>query len=230
MTPSVFWAVSATIAHMPWQPAAAKAFRSAWIPAPPPESEPAIVRQRGTKALPSPVRAGSGSTGVFSAPMRGTPVRAKASTAPMARRAPRLGRAARRARSSRTSARSPPERAAPPRFPDELDPRVPDALAAAGIDRLYAHQADAWDAARAASTSSSRPGRRAARRSPSTSPSSTRSRATRSPRALPLPDEGARAGPGARARRRSGCRASAGDLRRRHRARAALADPQAGRT
>jgi hypothetical protein len=28
--------------------------RSAWIPAPPPESEPAIVMQRGTNALPSP--------------------------------------------------------------------------------------------------------------------------------------------------------------------------------
>src|SRR5262249_25170181 len=34
---------------MPKQPARAKAFRSAWIPAPPPESEPAIVRQRGTR-------------------------------------------------------------------------------------------------------------------------------------------------------------------------------------
>jgi len=35
-------------------PAAANALRSAWIPAPPPESEPAIVRQRGIKSLPSP--------------------------------------------------------------------------------------------------------------------------------------------------------------------------------
>ena len=42
------WAVSATIALMPWQPSAANAFRSAWIPAPPPESEVAMVRQRGT--------------------------------------------------------------------------------------------------------------------------------------------------------------------------------------
>jgi hypothetical protein len=33
---------------MPWQPSAANAFRSAWIPAPPPESEVAIVRHRGT--------------------------------------------------------------------------------------------------------------------------------------------------------------------------------------
>ena len=46
-TPSVFCAVSATIALVPKQPAAANAFKSAWIPAPPPESEPAIVKQRG---------------------------------------------------------------------------------------------------------------------------------------------------------------------------------------
>src|SRR5436190_18528667 len=48
---------------MPWQPAAANAFRSAWMPAPPPESEPAIVRQRGTlipqNVTPSPVGRGS---------------------------------------------------------------------------------------------------------------------------------------------------------------------------
>ena len=54
VTSRVFCAVSATIADMPWAPAAANAFRSAWIPAPPPESEPAIVMQRGTNALPSP--------------------------------------------------------------------------------------------------------------------------------------------------------------------------------
>ena len=38
------------------------------MPAPPPESDPAIVRQRGTIQLPSPVLTGSGSTGVISAP------------------------------------------------------------------------------------------------------------------------------------------------------------------
>ena len=48
VTPVVFCAVSATIALIPWQPAAAKAFRSAWIPAPPPESEPAIVKHLAT--------------------------------------------------------------------------------------------------------------------------------------------------------------------------------------
>src|SRR5579875_3181754 len=42
-TPTVLYAVIAVIAVMPWTPHAANAFRSAWIPAPPPESEPAIV-------------------------------------------------------------------------------------------------------------------------------------------------------------------------------------------
>jgi hypothetical protein len=44
----VFCAVRATIAVVPKTPAAANAFRSAWMPAPPPESEPAMVRARGT--------------------------------------------------------------------------------------------------------------------------------------------------------------------------------------
>jgi hypothetical protein len=47
VTPTVFCAVSATIADVPWTPAAAKAFRSAWMPAPPPESDPAIVNALG---------------------------------------------------------------------------------------------------------------------------------------------------------------------------------------
>ena len=48
MTAAVLCAVSATITLMPWQPAAANAFRSAWMPAPPPESDVAIVSARGT--------------------------------------------------------------------------------------------------------------------------------------------------------------------------------------
>ena len=32
-------------------------------------------------------------------------------------------------------------------LPQELDPRVRDALAAQGIDSLYEHQAETWDAA-----------------------------------------------------------------------------------
>ena len=69
VTAVVFWAVSATSALVPYAPAAANAFRSAWMPAPPPESDVAIVNARGTTQLPSPVRAGSGSTGVISAPL-----------------------------------------------------------------------------------------------------------------------------------------------------------------
>jgi hypothetical protein len=50
MTPTVFWAVIAVMAVIPYTPQAANAFRSAWIPAPPPESEPAIERTRGIRA------------------------------------------------------------------------------------------------------------------------------------------------------------------------------------
>jgi hypothetical protein len=39
--------VIAVIAVIPWAPQAANAFRSAWIPAPPPESEPAIESTQG---------------------------------------------------------------------------------------------------------------------------------------------------------------------------------------
>jgi len=47
MTPRVFWIVTAVIAVIPNTPSALKVFRSAWIPAPPPESEPAIESARG---------------------------------------------------------------------------------------------------------------------------------------------------------------------------------------
>src|SRR3712207_8558065 len=45
---TVFCAVSAVIAVMPCTPQAAKALRSAWMPAPPPESDPAIESTAGT--------------------------------------------------------------------------------------------------------------------------------------------------------------------------------------
>ena len=48
-TATVFCHVSAVIAVMPWTPQRANAFRSAWIPAPPPESEPAIDSTRGMR-------------------------------------------------------------------------------------------------------------------------------------------------------------------------------------
>ena len=46
-TPTVFCAVIAVIAVIPCTPQRAKAFRSAWMPAPPPESEPAIESTAG---------------------------------------------------------------------------------------------------------------------------------------------------------------------------------------
>ena len=49
-TPTVFCAVIAVIAVIPWTPQRANAFRSAWIPAPPPESEPAIASTAGIRA------------------------------------------------------------------------------------------------------------------------------------------------------------------------------------
>ena len=48
VTPTVLCAVSAVIAVIPCTPQRANAFRSAWIPAPPPESEPAIDSTAGT--------------------------------------------------------------------------------------------------------------------------------------------------------------------------------------
>ena len=51
VTPTVFWAVIAVIAVIPCTPQAANAFRSAWIPAPPPESDPAIDSTRGRRRL-----------------------------------------------------------------------------------------------------------------------------------------------------------------------------------
>src|SRR3954467_9687527 len=56
VTPTVFCAVIAVIAVMPCTPAAANALRSAWMPAPPPESEPAIARTRGVRSGVTPSR------------------------------------------------------------------------------------------------------------------------------------------------------------------------------
>ena len=50
-TPIVFCAVIAVIAVIPCTPQRANAFRSAWIPAPPPESEPAIESTAGTRGI-----------------------------------------------------------------------------------------------------------------------------------------------------------------------------------
>ena len=82
LTPRVFCAVRATIADMPCAPHRAKAFRSAWIPAPPPESEDAIVSTRGTRVVPGARRAPFPSAGrVTPAPRASRPA---GSTAPRA--------------------------------------------------------------------------------------------------------------------------------------------------
>src|SRR5690606_28652484 len=53
-TPRVFWAVIAVMAETPKTPKAVKVLRSAWIPAPPPLSEPATVMATGTARRPGP--------------------------------------------------------------------------------------------------------------------------------------------------------------------------------
>jgi hypothetical protein len=51
-TPSVFCAVTAVSTDVPKTPNWWKVLRSAWIPAPPPESDPAIVRAMGGATIP----------------------------------------------------------------------------------------------------------------------------------------------------------------------------------
>ena len=128
-------------------------------------------------------------------------------------------------RAARTWASSRRERGRSEPLPDDLDPRVASALVAQGITALYAHQAETWEAVRARRARVVTTGTASASRSPSTCPCSTRSRASR------------RAGRSTSTRRRRSrrirrarCRLrhqgrQAGDLRRRHPERAALADP-----
>jgi hypothetical protein len=54
VTPRVFCAVSATMADIPCAPQRANAFRSAWMPAPPPESDEAIVSTRAMAVTAAP--------------------------------------------------------------------------------------------------------------------------------------------------------------------------------
>jgi hypothetical protein len=51
-TPRVFWTVTAVTALMPNTPWAWKVLRSAWMPAPPDESEPAMVKAVRMNGLP----------------------------------------------------------------------------------------------------------------------------------------------------------------------------------
>ncbi len=55
-TPREFCAVTAVTTLMPCTPSASMVLRSAWMPAPPPESDPATVRHRGG-AAPTPLTA-----------------------------------------------------------------------------------------------------------------------------------------------------------------------------
>ena len=57
-TPSVFCAVTAVIALVPYTPNAANVFKSAWMPAPPPESLPAMVRATRRSLTASTAEAG----------------------------------------------------------------------------------------------------------------------------------------------------------------------------
>ena len=114
-------------------------------------------------------------------------------------------------------------------FPDELHPKVRAALSAHGITELYAHQAEAWHAARSGGhvivTTGTASGQDA--RVQPAGARLARGRAEE-PRPLSLPDEGARAGPGARARRARRAGRPRLDLRRRHADGAAPSHPALG--
>ena len=98
---------------------------------------------------------------------------------------------------------------------------------AIGVDSLYLHQRAAWDAAARGEhlvvTTGTASGKTLAFNLPVLD---SLARTPKQPRALPLPDQGARAGPVPDPERAPRAAPAAGDLRRRHAARAALADPQ----
>src|SRR3989440_4269991 len=173
VTPTVFWAVRATSALMPWQPAAANAFRSAWMPAHPPESEVAIVRQRGTMVSPFAGTNRIRFDGCDLSPERGTPV-----PECYGKRAlvcgPKSGHAVVPAEDEMLAGATTIERvdliapvlwddllegeelahlateeareARTEAFPEGLHPSVQSALVRMGATSLYAHQAEAWRA------------------------------------------------------------------------------------
>jgi DEAD/DEAH box helicase domain-containing protein len=104
---------------------------SAWMPAPPPESEPAMVRQRGTTELPSPVEWRRYRTHNVTVALKTSLWDHLLEGDEVAHLAVEPARAA---------------RTAP--LPADLDPAVVSALLGLGITALYAHQADAWEASR----------------------------------------------------------------------------------
>ncbi len=90
------------MAVMPCTPQAAKAFRSAWMPAPPPESDPAIVRTAGTRVMEHKVGAGRRGRG-----RAGRRARARRSRRSPCRARSRPGRARPASRGRRRSRRAP---------------------------------------------------------------------------------------------------------------------------
>ena len=123
----------------------------------------------------------------------------------------------------------PPRAARTAELPDALHPKLREALARQGIEQLYAHQAESVRGC-ARRPPRDRHDRNGVREDAGLQPAGAR-RARRRPEKpgdLPLSDEGARAGPGARARRARSPARPARDLRRRHATGAPLADPQVG--
>ena len=138
----------------------------------------------------------------------------------------RAGPSCSKARSSPTPA---PSRRVPARFapiPDELDPRVRERARARRALRAPGRGVGGGAPRRARDRHDRHRERQDARVQPA---GARRARArAEDPRALPLPDEGARAGPAAHAHELARPGREGRDLRRRHRRRPALADPQVG--
>ena len=112
-------------------------------------------------------------------------------------------------------------------IPDDLHPALREGLAKAGIEALWAHQADAFEAARrghAIVTTGTASGKSLAFNLPVLDTLADRPGRAR---LLPLSDQGARPGPGARARAPRRPLPPPRDLRRRHAAGGAPPDPPA---
>ena len=112
-------------------------------------------------------------------------------------------------------------------IPGDLHPALLEGLRGAGIDTLWAHQGDALEAGPLGARH--RDHRHGERQVARLQPSRARHARGRPWRTglLPLPDQGARPGPGPRARADRRALAAARDLRRRHAARRAPGDPRA---
>ena len=112
--------------------------------------------------------------------------------------------------------------------PASLPAELVEALARAGIDELYSHQVEALEAARRGNvivTSGTASGKSLSFNLPVLD---AIVRDSQDPRPLHLSDQGAGAGPGAKALRARPALASARDLRRRYAARGPTGDPAAG--